>query len=632
MSKIPISFSAFLAEWLTEVTSGNPSTTQLGNHFAHKLITQWLDIDDTSDELIYCDGAGDGGIDVAYLQRSDSQEEEQESAVEGDRWYLIQSKYGKAFQGVSTLFEESHKVIETLEGHRQKLSSLSADLIERIQTFRRQASDLDRIVLVFATVEPLNEEQHRVLDGIRAMGRSSLGTIFDVEAVSVDTIYQRALEDSTGAGTLTVSIHVEAIPSGADLLVGAVSLTHLYEFLKAYRNVARDLDQIYEKNVRKFLGSRRKVNRVMRDTLLKSPEQFGLFNNGITIVVNDFHPNGDGSYTLTEPYIVNGCQTTRTIWEVCHQRLDAGGTGHNTEMNTWRNRLANGSVVTKIVKVGNHGEQLLLDITRYTNSQNAIREKDFLALRHDFKGWATQMSQHYDIFLEIQRGGWESQKAYQKQHPASKQFAVKANAFDLLKVYGAGWMGYAGVAFGKNSVFLPNGRIFKEIMEADTEEPFDVEDLYAAFLLQQAADGFGFGRGAEKSSRRQTRFLFYMVTIELLKDILLRMNSTKPSSKTITLAVLKLATVNKQDAWTRLLDNAIQVIDEYLTQGKDLAIFTEPAYSERYNADLNAFLKADKLGHKEQTPQLEILISDYQRLMSRGAMSDRKLITSALEA
>lgn len=47
-------------------------------------------------------------------------------------------------------------------------------------------------------------------------------------------------------------------------------------------------DMLYEKNVRKFLGNRRKVNKGIENTLLTKPERFGLYNNGITIVVEEF--------------------------------------------------------------------------------------------------------------------------------------------------------------------------------------------------------------------------------------------------------------------------------------------------------------------------------------------------------
>jgi hypothetical protein len=61
--------------------------------------------------------------------------------------------------------------------------------------------------------------------------------------------------------------------------------------------------------------------------LKEAPERFGLYNNGITIVVGDFKIEGGKVMELIEPYVVNGCQTTRSIREVCRQRLETGGTG-----------------------------------------------------------------------------------------------------------------------------------------------------------------------------------------------------------------------------------------------------------------------------------------------------------------
>lgn len=66
------SFQDFRSQWLEEVVVGSPSTTELGHRFARKLITQWLDVFEDSDDLLYCDGAGDGGIDIAYLERGEN--------------------------------------------------------------------------------------------------------------------------------------------------------------------------------------------------------------------------------------------------------------------------------------------------------------------------------------------------------------------------------------------------------------------------------------------------------------------------------------------------------------------------------------------------------------------------------
>ena len=110
-----VDFPSFLEEWLAEVREGDPSTTELGHRFARKLLTQWREIQDSSDDLVYCDGAGDGGIDVAYLDRND-EETDDGATAEAHTWYLVQSKYGSAFRGTNTLLEEGQKVIDTLSG------------------------------------------------------------------------------------------------------------------------------------------------------------------------------------------------------------------------------------------------------------------------------------------------------------------------------------------------------------------------------------------------------------------------------------------------------------------------------------------------------------------------------------
>jgi hypothetical protein len=96
-------FEVFLEEWLADVRAGVLSTTSLGHRFARKLLCQWLDIEDSLDDLAYCDGVGDGGIDVAYLHRGDGQDVNSEGKAEGHTWYLVQGKFGTAFKGVDSV-------------------------------------------------------------------------------------------------------------------------------------------------------------------------------------------------------------------------------------------------------------------------------------------------------------------------------------------------------------------------------------------------------------------------------------------------------------------------------------------------------------------------------------------------
>jgi hypothetical protein len=251
----------------------------------------------------------------------------------------------------------------------------------------------------------------------------------------------------------------------------------------------------------------------------------------------------------------------------------------------------------------------------------------------DFRTWHRELSEQYDLYFEIQRGGWDSQKALQNANPKTKQYRKHGNAADLVKVYGAGWLGEAGLAFGKNPPFLPDGSIFKRIVNSSEDDggPFGASDLYAAYLLQQSAERYGFGRGAEKQSRRQTRFLFYMIAVDLLRDAVSR--AGMPTHlRNISKAMI--ATLSDDRANEALLDQAAEIIDSYFTQGSDDSVFEEASFKNTFNLDLNAFLKSEQLGKSEQaTPRLRGALAVGKQVLGRtiaGQPSPRLIITQAV--
>lgn len=600
-------FEQFEEQWLEEIREGTPTTTQLGNRFAQKILRDWHEIDDATTEVILCDGSGDGGIDAAIFVKADPDE-----GIEASTWMLVQSKYGSALGGPDTIMSEAQKLFSTLEGTRTALSSLSTELVARIRNFLENKGEKDRLEYVVVTSRKLSAAERSYLDDVRVLGRAKFGECFDVEAVSIETIYNRITEQQDAdAPQLAVRIKTSASASTEILHIGATTLPDMFAFMQDYKAKSGDLDLLYEKNVRKFLGNKRKVNKGIEATLEKSPERFGLYNNGITIVAEKLSQSGVGELTLVNPFIVNGCQTTRSIWSVLQRRLNSGGSAPSEKQLEWEERLAQGVVVTKIVLVGDSGEQLLTETTRYTNSQNAVGEKDFIALEADFRNWAPAFSNRYGVFLEIQRGAWEARRAYQKQNPtAVPQYAEAVSAFDLLKAYAAGWLVEPGIAFGKNPPFAPGGTIFNKIVN---EEGFGTDALFAAYQLQRMAGNYGFGRGAKKQSRGQTRYLFIMVVIDLIKDILIH-SGIERTNLSLTKAVLSLA---HADLLKLVGEAAVHIIDDYLTDGAEDSIFSEPDFQK--TRDLNAFLKSEKLGKNDDySPNLRTNLALSKKILRKS--------------
>lgn len=135
---------------------------------------------------------------------------------------------------------------------------------------------------------------------------------------------------------------------------------------------AEHRDSLYEENVRNSLGLTR-VNSGIKKTLLKEPENFWYFNNGITILCDDIKPHWPGRRMPNEPVelelmgvsVVNGAQTVTAI----HQAM-----AQNPAM------AENADVTLRAISLGNQRATYAKRITETTNTQNDVSQRDFIAL------------------------------------------------------------------------------------------------------------------------------------------------------------------------------------------------------------------------------------------------------------
>lgn len=119
--------------------------------------------------------------------------------------------------------------------------------------------------------------------------------------------------------------------------------------------------ELFSLNVRDYLGSFAKdtnINNGIKTTATEEPELFWAFNNGITAIVNDYHPPKDGNKLKIEGIsIVNGAQTT-------------GAIGNLEKEPDPKLKLP-----IRLMKTSD--PDLVLKIMRYNNSQNKVEASDF---------------------------------------------------------------------------------------------------------------------------------------------------------------------------------------------------------------------------------------------------------------
>ena len=133
--------------------------------------------------------------------------------------------------------------------------------------------------------------------------------------------------------------------------------------------------RLLEANVRSFLSVKGKgVNAGIQNTLRSAPERFMAYNNGIVIVADEMRLGkpGDGSAGiawLKGLQIVNGGQTTASIYFAKKKYPD-------TDLSRVR---VPAKIIVMRAQDSAKEEALVSDISRFANSQNAVRQSDLSA-------------------------------------------------------------------------------------------------------------------------------------------------------------------------------------------------------------------------------------------------------------
>jgi hypothetical protein len=303
------------------------------------------------------DGQKDGGIDVIYFDPKDR------------TLYLGQTKWHEDGHGSIDL----GSALKFIEGVRKVLDNDVGHMNDRIKT-RKQ--DIERalfdanakfvLVLAHTGQEPLSAEVEAPLNEyVSAQNDTS-------ELMFLRVLTQPELHKAVAAGTAGAPITMEVqvahwgqLKEPHHAIYGQVSAADVASWMNAHGS------RLFESNLRQFLGGSF-VNNDLVKTLLERPSDFWYFNNGITAIANEVakKPIGgssteSGTFVCTGFSVVNGAQTVGSIHAAANQNASA---------------VANAMVPVRIISKATSPAGFSSEVTRYTNTQNAIEKRDFVAL------------------------------------------------------------------------------------------------------------------------------------------------------------------------------------------------------------------------------------------------------------
>lgn len=198
--------------------------------------------------------------------------------------------------------------------------------------------------------------------------------------------------------------------------------------------------KLLEQNVRSFLQFRAAINRGIKETILKRPQMFFAFNNGISATADSIELDNSNSIIrkISNLQIVNGDQTTATLF---HTSKEA------------KENILDVLVPVKISVINNtdNSYEIIKSISKFANTQNKINDADLSAndpvlveIEKMSRYMLTPISgstQHYWFFDRISRQydnllaqnskSKSRKKAFELKYPK----ACKYTKYELAKFY-----------------------------------------------------------------------------------------------------------------------------------------------------------------------------------------------------
>jgi hypothetical protein len=326
--------------------------------FVYLCVKTTLDLD--AEEAFDCitDGSGDFGVDAMHI----TEETDGEFSV-----ILFQCKYKTDLLGTSNFEENGINVLLNAIRHifdpSAELNAINERLKIKVEAARSMIRDgLIPRVRAIACNNGLKWSS-AAQDAIDRAGFDDQVTWDHVNHSVLVSVLQRT-KPVNETLRLTGKAVVEDL-NYSRVCIGRIPVAEIAALMQTHG------ERLLERNIRRYLGLHgNRVNEGIRKTLKSdSPGNCYFFNNGLTLVCSDFTYNAlqssDYQVKVENLQIVNGGQTCMTIFKTIEEMQAEG-----------RHPPADASVLVRIYKLPKDNEDIVLQITHATNSQNPVDLKD----------------------------------------------------------------------------------------------------------------------------------------------------------------------------------------------------------------------------------------------------------------
>lgn len=314
--------------------------------------------------------------------------------------YLIQNKYYDEFTSVdrSDVADFLKTPLSILLAGSYKRSAELQKIFDRIHTDSDykiwlhfyvtndlESNDIESLINQFE----FGDERIKAFVGVKYNKLSDISRIYFGDRFTNRIPFTAELTTRVSATSLDVRPKDYKLDWMIDLRFVMVNVADLYML---YKKAIKKNYELFEENVREFLGTQGINNGIIKT--LKSitdRENFFYYNNGITLICEKCETlrgteaskgyresRNQYGFRLTNPQVVNGCQTINSIAEVL---------SHCNE-NEMLKEYEKAYVLVKIYvfdeATKEEKEGLDKNIVKYTNSQNGIDEKAFAAKQNYF--------------------------------------------------------------------------------------------------------------------------------------------------------------------------------------------------------------------------------------------------------